>query len=253
MSGKSLAGTGVPGRSFNVALGFVAAAAVVGFFTGTWESKSGADAAKEPEAHTGRAEPQAAPVYAEVPRLQRSAPRGESRLSDLMPDEPVAVVNDTGAPRTGLLEKRRTRRAYAAAPPLIPHKVSQRAAPNCRTCHETGLTVGGLRAPVPGHAMMANCTQCHVQSSVPSGLAGLPLAGEPVHNVFAGNGEPESGPRAWAGAPPTIPHPIFMRQNCMACHGPEGRPGIRTSHPQRGQCVQCHVNQDNRDRPPPAF
>ena len=43
-------------------------------------------------------------------------------------------------------------------------------------------------------------------------------------------------------APPTIPHKTFMRENCVACHaGPAAREEIRTSHPERRRCRQCHV------------
>jgi cytochrome c-type protein NapB len=33
-----------------------------------------------------------------------------------------------------------------------------------------------------------------------------------------------------------------MRENCAACHaGPAAREEIRTSHPERTRCRQCHV------------
>ena len=33
-----------------------------------------------------------------------------------------------------------------------------------------------------------------------------------------------------------------MRENCAACHdGPGAREEIRTSHPERTRCRQCHV------------
>jgi hypothetical protein len=50
------------------------------------------------------------------------------------------------------------------------------------------------------------------------------------------------GPRLYDGAPPVMPHPLFMRETCIACHtGPGARPEIRTSHPERRRCAQCHV------------
>jgi cytochrome c-type protein NapB len=43
-------------------------------------------------------------------------------------------------------------------------------------------------------------------------------------------------------SPPTIPHQIFMRENCLACHsGPAAREEIRTAHPDRVRCRQCHL------------
>ncbi|KPJ88793.1 MAG: hypothetical protein AMS18_13120, partial [Gemmatimonas sp. SG8_17] len=43
-------------------------------------------------------------------------------------------------------------------------------------------------------------------------------------------------------SPPTIPHRLLMRENCIACHsGPAAREEIRTAHPERVRCTQCHV------------
>ena len=49
------------------------------------------------------------------------------------------------------------------------------------------------------------------------------------------------GQRAFAGAPPTIPHTLWLRGNCLACHGAFGFAELQTSHPERANCVQCHV------------
>jgi len=32
-----------------------------------------------------------------------------------------------------------------------------------------------------------------------------------------------------------------MREDCMSCHGPQGLFGLRTPHPDRPSCLQCHV------------
>ena len=49
-------------------------------------------------------------------------------------------------------------------------------------------------------------------------------------------------------APPVMPHSAFMRENCLACHsGPAAREEIRTPHPERPRCGQCHVQQVTRD------
>jgi cytochrome c-type protein NapB len=56
------------------------------------------------------------------------------------------------------------------------------------------------------------------------------------------------GGRATLGAPPTIPHRTLMRENCVACHdGPGAREEIRTSHPERLRCRQCHVSVTGRE------
>ena len=50
------------------------------------------------------------------------------------------------------------------------------------------------------------------------------------------------GARQHALAPPVMPHRVFMRENCLGCHaGPGAREEIRTSHPERENCRQCHV------------
>jgi cytochrome c-type protein NapB len=39
-----------------------------------------------------------------------------------------------------------------------------------------------------------------------------------------------------------------MRENCAACHtGPAAREEIRTSHPERTRCRQCHVPVTTRE------
>jgi nitrate reductase (cytochrome), electron transfer subunit len=47
--------------------------------------------------------------------------------------------------------------------------------------------------------------------------------------------------RAFDGAPPTIPHSTLMRTDCLSCHGPQGLYGLRTPHPERQSCLQCHA------------
>ncbi len=46
-------------------------------------------------------------------------------------------------------------------------------------------------------------------------------------------------------APPLIPHRVFMRENCLVCHGDSSRREIiQTRYSERLNCVQCHVEQD---------
>jgi hypothetical protein len=47
--------------------------------------------------------------------------------------------------------------------------------------------------------------------------------------------------RDYDGAPPTIPHPTLMRGECASCHGVFGADGIKTTHPWRQSCTQCHA------------
>jgi cytochrome c-type protein NapB len=64
-----------------------------------------------------------------------------------------------------------------------------------------------------------------------------------VASGFVGLGQDlRAGSRATPGAPPTLPHRVLMRENCNACHdGPGAREEIRTSHPERWRCQQCHI------------
>jgi len=134
---------------------------------------------------------------------------------------------------------RAARRAYDGAPPIIPHPPFGAA---CDACHdEQGLAVQGVGyAPPSPHidtryeGGTARCRQCHVFRTtegafVASGFTGLAQDLRP-------------GDRATAGAPPRIPHRVLMRENCRACHtGPGAREEIRTTHPERDRCRQCHV------------
>ena len=136
--------------------------------------------------------------------------------------------------------ERAAARAYDGAPPVIPHAI----AGECTTCHDDDGSeiagVGAAPASPHGHERMAGdmrrCRQCHVAASA-SGLF--------VASRF--NGLPQGpwrGGRFYDGAPPTIPHSLQLRENCLSCHaGPGSRVEIRTSHPERVRCRQCHVPQ----------
>jgi cytochrome c-type protein NapB len=151
---------------------------------------------------------------------------------------PVPVPGRPGAAKSSP-EARALRRAYDGAPPVVPHADLGAA---CLGCHgDRGIAVPDLGfAPpnphggsdVPG--ALSRCVQCHVFRRTEglfreSGFEGLPQ-------------DLRRGPRMYPGAPPVIPHGVFMRENCLACHdGPAARESIRTSHPERTRCVQCHV------------
>lgn len=144
---------------------------------------------------------------------------------------------------------RAARRAYDGAPPTPPHGDFGMS---CGACHDAdGRSVGDAYAPPSPHLGTAEegatprCRQCHVFVTtdalfVANGFMGLPQNMRP-------------GGRASPGAPPTIPHRLQMRENCLACHGgPAARPAIRTSHPERPRCRQCHVAVTDTAGFPPA-
>lgn len=154
----------------------------------------------------------------------------------------VALVACFGAERSARQGQeranyRRTHREYDGAPPVIPHAVAALGRQDCLTCHREGIDLGeeGI-APRTPHAERANCQQCHVEQ-----LEGKALF---VANSFAGLRHPSAGTRAYPGAPPTVPHPRGGRENCIGCHGASGGSPIRTPHPDRVNCLQCHVTQD---------
>lgn len=134
---------------------------------------------------------------------------------------------------------RAERRLYDGAPPVVAHTDFGMT---CTQCHnERGIQVEGVGyAPASPHeatrgmSAMSRCRQCHV----------FQLTDETfVANSFAGlRQDLRAGRRLNDLSPPTIPHKVFMRENCAACHtGTAAREEIRTSHPDRLRCRQCHV------------
>lgn len=133
---------------------------------------------------------------------------------------------------------RAERRAYDGAPPIIPHEVYG----DCTSCHDLeGVSVPGVGfAPPSPHEGTrglndeSRCRQCHVNRLTDDRF---------IDSVFVPlRQDLRRGRRASAIAPPVIPHATFMRGNCLACHsGPAAREEIRTPHPERVRCRQCHV------------
>lgn len=136
-------------------------------------------------------------------------------------------------------------RAFFGAPPVIVHRgiITTERGTDCLKCHAKENRIE-LRhqaiAPVP-HAEFSQCTQCHVKAD-PSIK---PFRNKT--NSFTGLDLPGKGSRAYSLAPPTVPHKTFMRENCMSCHGPTGNWRIKTPHPFRTQCTQCHAPEAKQD------
>lgn len=178
----------------------------------------------------------AAPVvvgYADLPTATITPNANWDRsLSQLQYDKPGMFdpVIRTEEMKLAAIADRAKNRAYDGAPPTIPHPVDAHSVASCLACHGEGLKVGDRIASKMSHAMMTNCTQCHVEQS--------PV---PVETTFVGVYRAGPGKRASPGAPPTIPHHTWMRENCNSCHGLVTRPGTRTTHPWLTNCTQCHA------------
>lgn len=168
------------------------------------------------------------------------------------PDLLVEVENPE-ANKAETLAFRATRRAYAGAPPTIPHPVKEHGDFSCLACHREGVTINGRLAPPMSHEEKSQCTQCHVVSQPPMPGARTDSYLLSTENSFVGLPEAHDGERAWPGAPATIPHSTQMRTNCMSCHGLNGRQGMRSSHPWRQNCMQCHTPSAELEQYPPLI
>ena len=164
---------------------------------------------------------------------------GSSILMGACDDSGQVAVPDRDGAVKSTATVRAARRAYDGAPPTIPHVLFGMG---CSACHNArGLAVPDVGfAPASPHAgtaavgETARCRQCHVLRTTDDVF---------VKSEFVGLAQGlQSGARATTGAPPTIPHRRLMRENCLACHdGAGAREEIRTSHPERMRCRQCHV------------
>jgi cytochrome c-type protein NapB len=153
--------------------------------------------------------------------------------------EPVNVPGRQNAKKNAAVV-RAARRAYDGAPPVIPHKNFNMS---CTQCHTAlGMAIDtGFAPPMPhqdtsGLAATSRCNQCHVFHESDDVF---------VESTFAGRPQDlRHGERFHPLAPPVVPHALFMRENCTACHsGPAAREEIRCTHPERRRCLQCHAVQ----------
>lgn len=174
--------------------------------------------------------------------------------------DPTSDVRRGAHPRT--LASYRGLRAYPGAPPRIPHGLTpaETLRGGCKTCHEQGgySQRFGAYVPVTPHPEMGQCLQCHVGDAK---LLAIPLpsmdpsarcrqchtAGATLWKDSVTNFKPLPWPRLAARVsgehtPPPIPHTLELRGNCLSCHSaPAGVKEIRTAHPERANCRQCHV------------
>ncbi|WP_437790391.1 nitrate reductase cytochrome c-type subunit [Sorangium sp. So ce693] len=237
-------------RGLHVGLAAIVAVAAAGYFSGVRGTEQGvAELRGDPAPPSASVE---ARSYADMRERAHGPNAGmyegafarlEAADADL-----YAPVEQSEADREAALERRASRRAYDGAPPTIPHRIEQLGAPDCLSCHERGLRVANLTAPRMSHRRYESCTQCHVVGADPRPLADTP---PPPDNTFAGMASPRRGARAYEGAPPTIPHPTLMRSECASCHGVHGALGMRSTHPYRQSCTQCHAPSAELDQRAP--
>ena len=142
---------------------------------------------------------------------------------------------DSEAPE---VDARAALRAFYTAPPVIPHLVQHQGNAQCAYCHQEVRHIGDRVSVQSPHAHFQNCQQCHVGISELNENEPEPV----VASRWQGAPEPRDGDRATVTSPPTIPHRIFLRENCNTCHGPDNpNTALRGSHPERSSCQQCHV------------
>lgn len=225
----------------------VCAIAVVGFFVGIGPSKA-APAQVRPALPEPGGPVAPATRWADIRQgsLEANAAwKTNLAMAGDQTRDPLAIrPAQTPAQKDAALLLRAQRRAYAGAPPRTPHSVAGMSVYACQACHGNGLSVnaGQVIAPQMPHPLYLNCLQCHeTLGEQPPG--GPPAGREDVAagNTFIGAAEAKNGPRFLQGAPPQIPHPTLMRTNCLSCHGTLGKQGMKSSHPWRENCQQCHA------------
>lgn len=235
-------------QALHIGFSVLITVALVGFFVGVQappESSAGIQAPEEVEQTAPDAlsygEKRLHPPGASTWALEAARFAGPGVL------DPVSL---DGTSKAADLSDRAAHRAYDGAPPTIPHPIQQSSVAECLACHDAGLRVRDRLAPPMSHEVYASCTQCHVVEEGPAPGAALPPDATFAANSFVGLASPTAGERAWDIAPPVIPHKTTMRERCMSCHGPNGRDALRSTHPDRSSCTQCHASSAELDLRP---
>ncbi len=234
--------------------GLLVVLAVTGYFMGLQQSASHISLSRPVETPTADSIARQAQVtnavpgivsYAQVDRDKIGPNAGfASHLATLVKPGAIttALTNVTEEQRLAAIAQRQSRRAFDGAPPVVPHPIPQDSTAACLACHGNGMAIKDRVAPKISHAHYGSCTQCHVPAQTGPRISAEPtLLAALADNVFSGAVAPTKGERAYPGAPPTTPHSTLMRSDCNSCHGPTGLYGLRTPHPDRQSCVQCHA------------
>ena len=188
----------------------------------------------------------------------------EAGMFQVRPEElglaPTATRDTAAHART--LEFFRTIREFPGGPPRIPHGLTREEfrTQACLNCHRRGGFVPrfGDYARVTPHPEFTQCLQCHVPRDTLVGIRLPRSEAEPTCDQCHVDPDeelpifvpmdwrtmawPDTGQRAHPEAPYLIPHSFHLRTRCVACHvGPDAVMGIRTDHPERTACRQCHL------------
>ncbi len=153
-----------------------------------------------------------------------------------MAETPLSAMTGTDGQRN--LDSYYMLRQYPGSPPMVPHAVPTSFSGeilNCLSCHGRGGYDVEKEAyvPVTPHPEKENCSQCHVPKNTEKLF--VEIDWESVQ-------PPKLGVSELAGSPPSIPHSLQLREDCIACHaGPAAVAEIRVEHASRGNCRQCHV------------
>lgn len=202
----------------------LAIVAGVGVWLGTPELPRGIDVSEAPAPHL--------PLRVEAPEA--------GSMRQLTAGEVAYLKSVEGAPRTNTRSLARflDLRAYSGAPPEIPHEVeltgNEKPGEPCLGCHRNGGYAVTFKAftPTTPHPELVNCLQCHAEQNA-TGTFRATTWTKPTA---------DRGMRWLSGSPPVTPHGLLMRENCLGCHaGPGAVRELRTTHPERGNCLQCHV------------
>jgi cytochrome c-type protein NapB len=235
-------------RSTAVFLSGVIGVAMVGYLVGINDGAPREDA--EPlalrthrisESASGTSAVLPATRYSEMRRAETGPTSHWKPTLDQIPQPAYDLFAEIKPSQEEKLKSTRTRasrRAFNGAPPIIPHAVERTSDAACYACHGQGMRIEDRVANRMSHGFLANCLQCHAPPP-PTPFANVDAA---VDNTFVGLPAPMQGERAFPGAPPTIPHSTWMRDQCLACHGNKaGWSGLESTHPWRTSCQQCHA------------
>lgn len=238
MTGAAEDGPSAPSAVVQITLAVVVGAAFGGYLIGV---RPVPEVAHATVASTPAPDDERAVTYAAL-RVEERGPNAMSGvdLDVLLRDLPSRAdpIDDPPGARAASVLARASVRAFDGAPPVVPHAIDQQSAAACLTCHAEGARLGERLAPIVSHPSgYQSCTQCHVEARHRLFDPGEGM----TTNSFVGRLSPGLGQRAYHGAPPTMPHGAWMREDCASCHGPGGRPGLRTTHPERQSCSQCHA------------